>query len=164
MLTDYQASPLFKERAMLGSDQLKILLVEDNPADAKLTKMALQEANIRNEIVHCKDGEEALDYIFSRGVHAGKKPPHAEIGLILLDLKMPKVNGIEVLRELKANDNTKKIPVAVFTSSKENPDVEECYRLGVNTYIVKPLDFGQFASIVKETGLYWIVINHLPQS
>jgi len=163
MLKDHQTNPILKDKLEMGADQLKILLVEDNPADAKLTKLALQEANIKNEIVHLKDGEEALNYIFSKGPYANNKLPHAEIGLILLDLKMPKVNGIEVLRELKANENTKKIPVAVFTSSKENPDVEECYRLGVNTYIVKPLDFNQFATIVKETGLYWIVINHLPE-
>jgi len=140
---------------------VKILLVEDNPSDAKLTLLALKKANLLNEIIHLKDGEQALDYIFSRGAFA-KRNSSDIIGLILLDLKMPKINGTEVLRELKGNEVTRKIPVAVFTSSKEDPDVQECYRIGANSYIVKPVNFDQFSDVVKNAGLYWMVVNHLP--
>lgn len=147
----------------MSTKQLKILLIEDNSSDAELAKFALKEANLGNEIIHLKNGEEALDYIFGRGQFANTKQDYKSIGLILLDLKMPKVNGIEVLRELKNNDATKVIPVAVFTSSKENPDLEETYRLGANSYIVKPVDFDQFSKVVKESGLYWLVINRRPE-
>ncbi len=146
----------------MGTKQLEIVLVEDNPSDAKLTIMALKEASITNNIVHLKDGEEALNYIFSTGNFANRKVDY-DIGLILLDLKMPKVNGIEVLQKLKADDRTKTIPVAVFTSSAEDPDVKECYRLGVNSYIVKPLGFEQLGVTVRNTGLYWLLINHVSQ-
>jgi two-component system response regulator len=139
----------------------EILLVEDNQADADLTMLALKEANVSNPIVHLKDGEQALDYIFATGSYANRAAENTP-GLILLDLKMPKVNGIEVLRKLKSDELTRKIPVIVFSSSQEDPDVKECYRLGVNSYIVKPLEFQEFAKVVKDTGLYWLLINHLP--
>src|SRR6266480_18779 len=118
----------------MGTKQLEIVLVEDNPSDAKLTIMALKESNITNNIAHLKDGQEALDYIFCTGSFADRKVDY-DIGLILLDLKMPKVNGIEILEKLKSDDRTKSIPVAVFTSSAEDPDIKACYALGVNSYI-----------------------------
>lgn len=132
-----------------------ILLVEDNPNDAKLTMLAIKNSNIENEIVLVKDGVEALDYIFGNI----KNLPN----LILLDLKMPKISGIEVLRKIKEDSRTKNIPVVVFTSSQEEPDVKECYNLGANSYIVKPLGFDEFSKVVKDTGLYWLSINHLPK-
>lgn len=139
----------------------EILLVEDNQADATLTIMSLKDANVSNPIIHLKDGEEALDYIFATGSYSNRTVENTP-GLILLDLKMPKVTGTEVLRKLKSDDRTKNIPVIVFSSSQEDPDVKECYSLGVNSYIVKPLEFEQFAKVVKELGLYWLLINHLP--
>jgi two-component system response regulator len=145
----------------MNSNTLEILLVEDNHSDAELAIRALKEAKVTNRIVHLKDGEEALDYIFGTGDLADRKGPNT-IGLILLDLKMPKVNGIEVLQRLKADEQTRNIPVAVFTSSSEDPDVKECYRLNANSYIIKPLDFVQLGQTIQKTGLYWLMINHLP--
>lgn len=138
-----------------------IVLVEDNPSDAKLTMMALKEGKIVNNIIHLKDGEEALNYIFCEGDYTQR--PMTNPLVILLDLKMPKINGIEVLRKIKADERTKRIPVVVFTSSQEDPDVKECYELGVNSYIVKPLEFDQFAQVVLDLGLYWSLLNHLPE-
>jgi two-component system, response regulator len=145
-------------------DQKKnpILLADDNLSDAKLTIRALIKANVVNDIVHVKDGEEALDFIFAKNKFESRNVEDLP-ALILLDLKMPKVNGIEVLQKIRNDERTKLIPVVVFTSSQETPDVKECYRLGVNSYIVKPLDFDQFSKIVVETGLYWILINHPPE-
>lgn len=142
-------------------NKLEIILVEDNPADAKFAIMALKKAKLSNDIVHLKDGEEALNYFF--GIDVQNPDKRNSVGLVLLDLKMPKVNGLEVLKKLKADERTKNIPVAVFTSSKEDPDVKQCYELGVNSYIVKPIDFEQFSQVVKDTGLYWLLINHLPE-
>jgi len=140
----------------MTSNPVEIILIEDNASDAKFTMMALKSNNIANNIIHLKDGEEALNYIFENpGFSNAPK-------LILLDLKMPKVNGIEVLRKLKSDERTKNIPVAVFTSSNEDPDVQECYRLGVNSYIVKPVEFDTFAKVISDAGLYWSVINHPP--
>ncbi len=149
----------------MNPEQLKILLIEDNSSDAELTIFALKEAKLLNEIVHLKNGEEALNYIFKKGPYTNLNQVNDDttIGLILLDLKMPKVNGMEVLREIKADEITKVIPVVVFTSSKENPDLEECYKLGVNSYIVKPVDFDQFSKVIRESGLYWILINKIPE-
>jgi two-component system response regulator len=138
-----------------------ILLVEDNPADARLTTLALKESNIINAIHHVEDGEKALDYIFCRGEYLERNVNDSPV-LILLDLKMPKVNGIEVLEKIKSDDRTKYIPVTVFTSSQEDPDVKKCYALGVNSYIVKPLDFDSFNKVIADVGLYWALLNHLP--
>lgn len=136
----------------------ELLLVEDNPFDAELTLTALKEKNLANQLHHVEDGEQALDFVFGRGKFAhranGPRP-----SLILLDLKMPKVNGMEVLRELKSDPATKAIPVVVLTSSKEDPDIEECYRLGVNSYIVKPVGFENFVKAVSDVGLYWALLN-----
>jgi two-component system, response regulator len=141
-------------------DIREILLVEDNMADARMTMMALEEKKIANKIVHVKDGAEALDYLFVRGQYAEREMNGMPV-LILLDLKMPKLNGIEVLEAIKSNERTKKIPVTVFTSSQEDPDVKRCYELGVNSYVVKPLDFDSFNTVVQDIGLYWLVVNHL---
>lgn len=144
----------------MTADVREILLVEDNMADARMTIMALEEKKIVNKIIHVRDGAEALDYIFRRGKFADKDKMDLPV-LILLDLKMPKVNGIEVLEALKSDERTRKIPVTVFTSSQEDPDVKRCYELGVNSYVVKPLDFDSFNGVVQDIGLYWLVVNHL---
>jgi two-component system, response regulator len=140
------------------SSEYEILLVEDSPYDAELTIRALLSKNISNALLHVKDGEEALDFIHSRGKFLERGEgnyPH----LILLDLKLPKIGGIEVLKELKSDDKTKKIPTIVFTSSKEISDISECYRLGVNSYIVKPVDFDVYTTMVGHAGIYWTQIN-----
>jgi len=131
-------------------------------SDATLTIRALRKHHLANNLVHLKDGAEAIEYIVNGGTHQGRtlssKPK-----LILLDLKMPKVSGIEVLRQLKGNPKTKTIPVVVLTSSKEDPDVKECYELGVNSYVVKPVDFDAFFGAVSELGLYWLLLNEAPK-
>jgi len=138
-----------------------ILLVEDSPYDAELTITALMSKNITNHIEHVEDGAEALDFIFCRGRYTARSFENRP-RLILLDLKMPKVSGIEVLRELKSNPETQKIPVVILTSSKEEPDVETCYELGANSYIVKPVGFENFAAAVSEIGMYWALLNQPP--
>lgn len=130
-----------------------ILLVEDNPDDAKLTIRALKKRNVSNNIFIVKDGEEALDFIFAKG-NCPK--------LILLDIKLPKVSGIEVLKQIKSNEKTKTIPVVMLTSSREEPDIKECYKLSVNSYIVKPVDFEKFSQIIEQLNLYWLVVNQPP--
>ncbi|MEW6467395.1 MAG: response regulator [Bacteroidota bacterium] len=144
------------------SDALEILLIEDNPNDAEMTIRALKKNKIANNIVHLHDGAEALDFIFSTGAYAGKNS-FSRPKVILLDLKMPKVDGIEVLRRLKSDPKTKTIPVVVLTSSKEDPDVQTCYSLGVNSYIVKPVGFDNFTKAVCELGLYWQLLNECPK-
>ena len=138
--------------------QAEIILVEDNLSDADLVIRSLKKNNILNPIIHLEDGQKALDYIFSEGEWAHRKDPLLP-RVILLDLKMPKVSGIEVLQKLKANEETRKIPVVVLTSSKEDPDIKECYRLGVNSYVVKPVEFDDFVKVVSHLGLYWLIIN-----
>lgn len=139
-------------------ESIEILLIEDNPNDALLATMALEESHVVNHIIHLKDGAEALDFIFHEGQYANA-PVDNNPKVILLDLKMPKVNGLEVLKRVKSDSRTKDIPVVVFTSSDEDPDVKECYRLGVNSYVVKPLDFEQFKQVINNIGLYWVVLN-----
>ena len=145
----------------MNNHEVEILLVEDNPHDAELTIRALKKHHIANHVVHLKDGVEAIDFIFGTGAYAGRnirnKPK-----VILLDLKMPKIDGIEVLKKVKGNNFTKKIPVVILTSSKEDPDVDKCYELGVNSYIVKPVDFDNFLKAVMELGLYWKILNQNP--
>lgn len=140
---------------------LDILLIEDNQNDAEMTLLALKQNNIANNITHLEDGAMALDFLFGKGQYADRNP-NQKPKLILLDLKMPKVDGIEVLKILKSDEFTKTIPVVVLTSSKENPDIEECYKLGVNSYIVKPVEFDSFTKAVAELGIYWLLINQLP--
>jgi|SRR6267154_3162574 len=151
---------LDKESSM-KSGQVEILLVEDNPADVELTLHALRKENLSNNIHVARDGEEALDFLFCRGPHSNRSfvsPPK----LVVLDLKLPKVDGLQVLREVKSDDRTKAIPVAVLTSSREDRDLVDSYKLGVNSYIQKPVDFDQFRGTVKELGLYWMVVNQSP--
>ena len=138
-----------------------ILLVEDNPADVELTVRALKEERIGNHIEVCLDGEEALDYLFAKGRFAGRDTNHRP-RLVLLDLKLPKVDGLEVLRAIRADPRTRALPVVVMTSSREEKDLVESYRLGVNAYIQKPVDFEQFRETVKRTGLFWLVVNQPP--
>jgi len=141
--------------------EVEILLVEDNLYDAELTMRALRNGNVANKIFHLKDGVAALDFLFGTGEYAGRNTNNKP-KLILLDLKMPKVDGIEVLAKIKEDEFTKKIPVVILTSSKENPDMEKCYLLGVNSYIVKPVEFDNFNKAVSEIGLYWMLFNQLP--
>jgi two-component system, response regulator len=140
---------------------LEILLVEDNINDAELAIHALRKNNITTHITHLKDGAEALDFLFGEGKFAGR---NTEIRpkLILLDLKMPKVSGLEVLEKLKENSLTKKIPVVVLTSSREHPDVEKAYLLGANSYIVKPVDFDNYRKTLTDLGIYWMLHNNPP--
>lgn len=138
-----------------------IVLVEDNPADVELTLRALKKFHIANKIVVLNDGQQALDYFFARGSYANRKTM-IEPKLILLDLKLPKIGGLEVLRELKGSEKTHTIPVVVLTSSKEERDVIESYKLGVNSYLVKPVDFDQFLESVRNLGLYWLLLNQAP--
>ncbi len=142
--------------------EIEILLVEDNMSDAELTIRALKKNNLANKLVHLKDGAEALDFIFAQGQFSERKVENGP-KVILLDLKMPKINGIEVLKKIKADERTKKIPVVVLTSSKEDPDIQECYRLGVNSYVVKPVDFEAFIKAVSELGFYWMLLNQAPK-
>lgn len=138
----------------------QILLVEDNPNDVELTLRALAEYHLANEVVVVRDGADALDYLYQRGAYVLRASENPL--LILLDLKMPKVDGLEVLRQLKQDDQLKLIPVVIMTSSREEQDVIESYRLGVNAYVVKPVDFPQFTEAIKTLGLFWIVINQPP--
>ena len=142
-------------------EEMGILLVEDDPRDAKLTFRELGGANLKNKIELARDGEEALDFLFCRGAssHRSMSNPPA---LVLLDLKLPKVDGLEVLREIRAHPETRAIPVVVLTSSREERDIVESYRLGVNSYIQKPLDFDKFRETIKTLGLYWLVVNQPP--
>jgi two-component system response regulator len=143
-------------------NEIEIVLVEDNGSDAELTIRALKKKNLANNLIHLKNGAEALDFIFARGTYAGRDP-YKVPKVMLLDLKMPKVDGLEVLAKIRADERTKKIPVVVLTSSKEDPDIEACYALGVNSYIVKPVEFDNFFQAVSELGLYWLLLNQVPR-
>jgi len=138
-------------------DQVEILLVEDNPLDAELTMRGLKNQKLANKITWVKDGEEALDYVFKRGTYADRTDPDPR--LILLDLKMPRVGGIEVTRTLKNDERTRRIPIVIMTSSKEETDIVDSYNLGANSYIVKPLDFESLAEVARQAGFYWLAIN-----
>ncbi len=145
---------------MLTNRVNEILLVEDNPDDVELALHALKRNNILNPIVVARDGQEALDYLFHKGKYAESK--HEKPALILLDLKLPKLDGIEVLRKIKASIPHKKVPVVILTSSKEEKDLVESYDLGVNSYIRKPVDFDQFVETVRYIGYYWLLLNEAP--
>jgi len=144
----------------MGED-IEILLVEDNASDAEMTIRALKKNNLANRLLHLKDGADALDFLFAEGEYAGRdlgsKPK-----VILLDLKMPKVNGIEVLSRIRTDERTKKIPVVILTSSSEDPDIQTCYALGANSYVVKPVEFEEFYKAISNLGLYWIIVNKSP--
>jgi two-component system, response regulator len=142
---------------------IEILLVEDNLNDVELTLRALKKFNIVNNIFVVHDGAEALDYIFLKGKYTNRENT-TKLKVIFLDLKLPKLSGLEVLKELKKHDHTRKIPVVVLTSSKLEPDIERCYELGVNSYVVKPVDFDNFMESIRQLGLYWLLINEPPKT
>jgi CheY-like chemotaxis protein len=138
----------------------RILLVEDDPKDVELTLTALEEYNLANEVVVASDGEQALDYLYYRGNYMQRARENPAV--LLLDLKLPKINGLEVLQQIKADEQLKLIPVVVLTSSREEKDMVSSYKLGVNAYVVKPVDFHEFVNAIKETGAFWAVINQPP--
>jgi CheY-like chemotaxis protein len=138
-----------------------ILLVEDNGNDEELTLRALRKSNIANKVVVTRDGSEALDYLFARGAYSGRDVTDLP-QVVLLDLNLPKIGGLDVLRAIRADDRTKLLPVVILTSSKEDKDLAAGYASGANSYIVKPVDFTQFSESVRQLGLYWLVINHPP--
>lgn len=147
---------------MTSFDPVEILIVEDDVRDSELTVRALKKHNLANKVFVVTDGDEALDFIFSRGKFSERnsiKP----LKVVFLDLKLPKIGGLEVLRQIKSNEKTKKIPVVVVTSSKEDPDIKTAYELGVNSYVVKPVDFNAFFQSMSDTGLYWLLINEPPK-
>jgi len=141
--------------------EVEILLIEDNQTDAELTLRALKKNNLANRIVLVKDGEEALDFIFARGVFSHRKVENGP-KLVILDLKLPKVDGLEVLKIMKSDARTRAIPVVALTSSREEKDIIESYRLGVNSYIVKAVDFDKFTEAVRDLGMYWLLLNQPP--
>lgn len=146
---------------MQAPGEVEILLAEDSARDAEMTQRVLRRHNLGNHVVWVKDGAEALDFLFCRGAFAGRSSLRLP-RLVLLDIKMPKVDGIEVLRQVRADARTRAVPVVVMTSSNEEQDVLESYRLGVNSYIVKPVEFGAFAEVVARIGLYWVLTNRVP--
>lgn len=144
---------------MNDQKKVEVLLVEDNPADEKLTLKALEKNRIVNNVFVVRDGAEALDFIFHKGKYENIEKKNNTLKLILLDLKLPKVDGIEVLKQIKSDEKTKMIPVVVLTSSHEESDIVKSYKYGVNSYIVKPIDFQQFIEAVSNLGLYWLILN-----
>jgi len=138
----------------------RILMVEDDPRDTELTLTALEEYNLGNEVVVTRDGEEALDYLYCRGAFQGRTTDHPAV--LLLDLKLPKVDGLEVLQQIKSDERLKMIPVVVLTSSREERDMVASYKLGVNAYVVKPVDFHEFVNAIRELGIFWAIINEPP--
>jgi two-component system response regulator len=147
---------------MVSAHEVEILLIEDNPSDIALTLRALQKRNLANQIHVVKDGVAALDFLFG-SVQAAQAVTFHPPKVILLDLKLPKVDGLEVLRRIKSDEHTRRIPVVVLTSSKEERDIVESYNLGVNSYIVKPVEFENFMKAVSDIGLYWLLLNQRPR-
>jgi two-component system response regulator len=146
---------------MTHLDAVDILLVEDNPRDAELTIRALKKRNLANHLFVVEDGVEALDFIFCRGKYAGRTVAHPP-KVVLLDLKLPKLDGLEVLRAIKADERVCRIPVVIITSSHEDPDIQSAYEMGVNSYVVKPVNFDAFVEAVSHLGLYWLLVNQPP--
>ena len=144
----------------MTNQEVQVLLVEDNPGDAELTIRALKKNNLVNNLIHLTDGVQALDFIFGTGKYAGRDKDQFP-KVILLDLKMPKMSGMEVLERIKSDPTTKAIPVVILTSSAEDPDIRKCYELGANGYIVKPVEFANFSKTLGEIGFYWMVINRV---
>ena len=143
------------------TEGVQILLVEDSASDAEMTIRALTKNNLANKLFHVKDGAEALDFIFAEGLYSGRNIEDMP-KVILLDLKMPKVNGIEVLERIRIDERTKTIPVVMLTSSKEDPDIKKSYELGVNSYVIKPVEFDEFQKAIASLGLYWMIVNQPP--
>lgn len=146
---------------MTDYSEVEILLVEDNPNDAELALRAFRKNNVSNRLVHVRNGEEALDFLFARGEFEGRRVENTP-KVVLLDLKLPKIDGLEVLKAIRSDRRTKLTPVVVLTTSKEESDLLTSYRLGVNSYIVKPVDFDKFIGAVKDIGLYWLLLNQRP--
>jgi two-component system response regulator len=146
----------------MDANSVEILLVEDNITDAELTIRELKKHNMANNLVHLKDGEEALAFIFATGKYSDTRDVQHRPKVMLLDIQMPKVNGIEVLEKIKSDPRTMAIPVVILTSSRENPDIVKCYSLGANSYIVKPVNFEGFAQAIKHLGFYWLLLNQSP--
>jgi CheY-like chemotaxis protein len=142
------------------SNLRRILLVEDDPQDVELTMTALQEYNLSNEVVVARDGEEALDYLYSRGQFSDRDDNHPAV--VLLDLKLPKINGLEVLQQVRSDQRLKLLPIVILTSSHEEKDLVRSYELGVNAYVVKPVDFHAFVNAVKQLGIFWALVNEPP--
>lgn len=142
----------------MNYDDVEILFAEDSPDDAILTIRALTKSGFTNKLLHVKDGAEALDFIYCRGIYS-ERNPKSYPKLLLLDLKMPKVSGMQVLEKVKSDPNLKAIPVVILTSSQEDPDIATCYDLGANSYIVKPVDSDKFFSAIKEMGMYWMILS-----
>lgn len=151
-----------KRKFMMKQNKVELLLVEDNVYDAELTIRQLKKNNMANSLFHVKDGEEALEFIFATGKFADQRDSMQRPKIILLDIQMPKVSGIEVLQKIKGDPRTRSIPVVMLTSSKEDPDIEKCYALGANSYIVKPVNFESFAEAIKNLGFYWLLLNQPP--
>lgn len=145
----------------MQDQEVQMLLVEDNPTDAELTLRALRGKGLRNRFVVVQDGAEALDFLFARGTYAGRDVGHRP-KLVLLDLRLPKVDGIEVLETIKGDERTRTIPVVILTSSRQEPDIERCYQLGANSYIVKPVEFDKLVEAVSGIGFYWLLLNEPP--
>jgi two-component system, response regulator len=141
---------------------VEILIVEDNPHDAELTIRALRQKALVNEVFIAEDGQEALDFVFCREKFSGRLPANS-LKVIFLDLKLPKISGLDVLREIKSNPITKQMPVVIITSSREDPDIKKAYELGANGYVVKPVNFDDFVKAIQHTGLFWLLINEAPR-
>jgi two-component system response regulator len=144
---------------MNDMDVVEVLLVEDNPWDAELTIRALKKHNLANQLFHVEDGAQALDFLFARGKFEGLEVDHPP-KVVLLDLKLPKVNGLEVLRAMRASERTRSIPVVIVTSSAEDPDIRTAYQLGVNSYVIKPVQFEALMEAMSKVGIYWLMVNH----
>jgi len=143
----------------MNYNTVDILLVEDKPNDAELSIREIKKNNLANNLYHIKDGAEAMDFIFAEGQYSGNRDIGSPPKLIIMDIKMPKVNGIEVLERLKSDDRTKSTPVIMLSSSRENPDIAKCYALGANSYIVKPLNFEGFSEAIRSLSFYWLILN-----
>lgn len=146
----------------MNLNHVDLLLIEDNNSDAELTIRELKKHNLANNLFHVKDGEEALEFVFATGKYAGVRNMEHPPKIILLDIQMPKVNGIEVLQKIKSDERTRSTPVVMLTSSKEDPDIKKCYALGANSYIVKPVNFESFAESIKSLGFFWLLLNQPP--